>query len=75
MKLAKEIFNEAPEDESISAWREDEYGAVMRFGNYEVRLEPLLFGGVYLAVYEFDDNDEPCLIGQKLPVEMPIIFT
>lgn len=70
MKSAKSIIQEAPMDETVSAWRLDEYGVVMRVGNYEVRLEPLLFGGVLLAVYEFDSYGNPNLVGQKLPVEI-----
>lgn len=48
-----------------SGWTEDQYGPVVRVGEVEVRLEPLLFGGRYLAVYV--DGE---LVAGKVPVTL-----
>lgn len=48
-------------------WGYDEYGFVMRFDGYELRIEPLLFGAWMLAVYE-DRGGNMELIGEKFPV-------
>lgn len=54
-------------------WVQDEGGWVLRpTASIEVRLEPLLFGGWYLAVYQenqFDANEYD-LVGEKVPVSL-----
>ena len=69
MKTVHEILNSAPKDESTPAWREDEYGLVMAVRDIEVRIEPLLFGGAYIAVYTMIDG-EPTLVGEKMPITL-----
>ncbi len=60
-------------DDPDSAWDEDGDGPVLYLdrgdgGYYEVRLEPLLFGQYYLAVYVSDPGRPVKLIGGKVPV-------
>jgi hypothetical protein len=59
-------------DDPEAGWDTDEYGYVMRLphggGFYEIRLEALLFGQFYLAVYEIEEGGFPELVGEKVPV-------
>lgn len=57
----------------LSGWEIDIPGIVMTLldGQYEVRIEPLLFGGAYLAVYRHSAvTDELDLIGEKMPITL-----
>lgn len=69
MKTVAEVIEGAPDNEKVPAWREDEYGIVMYVKGIEVRVEPFLWGGAHLAVYEMIDG-EPALVGEKLPVTL-----
>lgn len=60
-------------DDPEAGWDTDEYGYVMRLdrdgnGSYEVRIEPLMFGQYYLAVYANEPGRFPELVGEKVPV-------
>ena len=47
-------------------WKEDEHGLYLHWGSViEIRIEPLLWGAAYLAVYI-----EGELIGEKLPITL-----
>ena len=70
MKTVYEVLESASENEDASAWREDEYGIVMYVQGFEIRIEPLLFGGAYLAVYEIGDWGDTDLVGEKLPITL-----
>lgn len=54
---------------SGSQWEQDEYGIRMQVNGVEVRIEPLLFGGAYLAVYQLASG-EPILVGEKMPITL-----
>lgn len=69
VKAVHEILNSAPRNEGTPAWRYDEYGLVIAVRDIEVRIEPLLFGGAYLAVYEMTGG-EPTLVGEKMPITL-----
>ncbi len=60
-------------DDPETEWIRDEYGYVLHLdrdehGRYEVRLETLLFGQYYLAVYMIPPGGVLELIGEKVPV-------
>lgn len=68
MRTPEQILNN-----STSAWEVDDRGIVMTLaeGQYEVRIEPLLFGAAHLAVYRRSSvNDEYDLIGEKMPITL-----
>lgn len=64
MKTVEEVL-----DNVKSGWVSDETGVCMglqgEFGLIEIRIEPLLYGGYYLAVYQGGD-----LVGDKLPITL-----
>jgi hypothetical protein len=60
-------------DDPETGWRKDDTGYTLHLdrdydGRYEVRLEPLLYGQYYLAVYLSEPGRFPELVGEKVPV-------
>jgi hypothetical protein len=64
VKRASEIYAEAVMNNSKQGWHINDHGALcLRVDGLEIMIEPLLFGGCQLAVY----NDD-YLIADKLPM-------
>ena len=63
LKTLRELL----ETDDPNGWQVDKYGLFMRFDCWELRIEPMLYGGFYLAVYD-RTHETPELIGEKLPV-------
>ena len=52
--------------EALEGWSHDEYGPYLPVGDYEIRLEPLLFENQwYLAIYDKEKN----LVAPKVVVK------
>lgn len=62
MKTIEELLA----SDAQNGWKRDEHGYYMRFNeDIEVRIEPLLFGAAYVAVYDLAYGS---LIGEKFPI-------
>lgn len=56
-----------------AGWKEDEYGIAIQLDgeDIQVRIEPLLFGAAYLAVYRRNQSEsEWDLVGEKMPITL-----
>ena len=66
MKRISEIYAEAVANDSKQGWHIDDHGALcLRVDGIDIMVEPLLFGGCCLAVYQDD-----YLIADKLPMTL-----